>query len=156
AGAPVGRLCDTQRGDGFPEGAGGLPPIDTYPTGGAPGVGIPGGLIPINSSTTQTGDIDKTYANGPDFAKYDSEGASLTLEAPLSDMMTLKSITGYRHIHWNIGIPLDGSPDHGNFLTVVDKQQQTQFSQELQVIGKAFDSRLSYVGGLYYFYEEGF
>lgn len=157
AGIPIGRLCDTRRGAGFPEDPGaGLPPIWSYNTGGAPGQGVAGGLIPINPSTTQTGDIDTTYANGPNFAKYDVFGASLILEDRLSEAMTLKSISGYRHIHWNIGIPLDGSPDHGNFLEVVDKQRQQQASEELQVIGNMDEGRLSYVAGLYYFYEDGF
>ena len=74
----------------------------------------------------------------------------------LNDNTTLKSITGYRHITWSIGIDLDGSADHGNLLTVTDKQQQQQFTQELQLVGTAFDSRLNYVAGLYYFYENGF
>ncbi len=147
SGINFSRLCDTPRATNWPIGPHGLPPITDYPVGS---------LIPISPETTQTGDIDTTYANGPNFAKYDVAGASLTLEQKLSDAMTLKSITGYRHIHWNIGIPLDGSPNHGNFLSVVDKQRQDQFSQELQIIGNAFNNRLTYVGGLYYFYEEGF
>src|SRR5262249_22412944 len=60
AGIPLGPLCTTPRAAGYPTGSSGLPAISDYPVGS---------LIPIDSSTTQTGDIDKTYANGPDFAK---------------------------------------------------------------------------------------
>ena len=81
---------------------------------------------------------------------------SLTLEQRLNDNTTFKSITGYRHITWNIGIDLDGSADHGILLTVIDKQRQQQFSEEVQLIGTLANSRLSYVLGLYYFYEDGF
>ncbi len=117
-------------------------------------------LVPISPETTQaqlvTGSIDTTYANGPNYAKFDSEGAGITLTYDLGSDMTLKSISGYRHITWNIGVDLDGAADHGNLLTVTDKQQQQQFTQELQLVGTAFDSRLSYVAGLFYFYEDGF
>ncbi len=148
AGATIGQLCSLPRANGWPPGPG-LPPLDTEPN-----------LVPINPQTTQaqlaTGSIDTTYANGINYAKYDSEGASVTLTDNLGNDMTLKSITSYRHITWNIGEDLDGSADHGDLLEVSDKQQQQQFTEELQVVGTAFDSRLSYVGGLYYFYENGF
>ncbi|MEI9885889.1 MAG: TonB-dependent receptor [Rhizomicrobium sp.] len=149
AGATIGHLCDAPRATGWPITPGGLPPLNTLPN-----------LVPISPETTQahlvTGDIDTTYANGPNYAKFDSEGAGVTFTYQLAPDMTLKSITGYRHITWNIGIDLDGAADHGNLLEVTDKQQQQQFTQELQLIGTAFDSRLSYVAGLFYFYEDGF
>jgi iron complex outermembrane receptor protein len=137
-----------------------LPRATGWHNGAPVGPGLPmlhnSNLLPIDPSTTQTGNIDTTYANGPNYAKFDSEGVGLTSAWVLNDSMTLKSITGYRHITWSIGIDLDGSADHGNLLTVTDKQQQQQFSEELQLIGTAMDSRLNYVAGLYYFYENGF
>jgi iron complex outermembrane receptor protein len=140
--APV---CTTPRMTGGFQQLPGLPALSTEPT-----------LLPISPATTQTGNIDTTYANGPNYAKFDSEGIGITENWVLDDSLSLKSITGYRHITWSIGIDLDGSADHGNFLTVTDKQQQQQFSQELQAIGTAFDSRLNYVAGLYFFYENGY
>jgi iron complex outermembrane receptor protein len=145
-----GQLCYLPRADGWnsktntPAGPG-LPALVNSPN-----------LVPIDPSTTQTGNIDTTYANGPNYAKYDTEGFGLTGSYVLNDNMTLKSITGYRHITWSIGIDLDGSADHGNLLTVTDKQQQQQFTQEFQLVGTAMDSRLNYVAGFYYFYENGF
>ena len=136
-------LCTLPRMTGFPAGPG-LAPIHGS------------NLLPISPATTQTGNIDTTYANGPNYAKYDTEGIGVTLSSNITPDMTVKSITGYRHITWNIGIDLDGSANHGQFLTVTDQQQQQQFSQEFQLIGNAVDGRLNYVAGLFFFYEDGY
>ncbi len=142
---PIGQLCNLPRADGWPS-SGGLMPLNT------PGIN----WLPINPSTTQTGNIDTTYASGPNFAKFDAEGVGVTLQYDLNDNLTLKSITGYRHINWHIGTNLDGAPNNGLFLNVTDKQRQQQFSEELQAVGTAFGERLHWVAGLYYFYEDGF
>lgn len=101
-----------------------------------------------------TGDIDTTYADGPDFARNDVFGFSLTGVYDLFEGVQLKSITGYRQIKWNIGTDLDGSPE--TFQEVTDAQHQWQVSQEFQLLGKALDNKLNYVGGLYYFNEAGY
>src|SRR6185312_5156675 len=101
-----------------------------------------------------TGNIDTTYGNGPDFARNDVFGFSLTGVYNLTDALTLKSITGYRQIKWNIGTDLDGTPE--TLQEVTDAQHQWQVSQEFQLLGKALDNRLNYVGGLYYFKEAGY
>jgi iron complex outermembrane recepter protein len=105
-------------------------------------------------SASQTGDIDTTYASGPDFARNDVFGFSATAEYDLFDNLTLKSITAYRQIAWRIGTDLDGTPE--TLQEVSDAQHQFQVSQEFQVNGKALDNRLNYVGGLYYFREKGY
>ncbi len=105
-------------------------------------------------ANTNTGSKDKTFANGPSFAKYDNWGASFTIDWDIRDDMTLKSITGYRGIDWQVGTDLDGMPE--SIQEVTDHQEQDQWSQEFQLTGKAFDDRLDYVLGLYYFTEEGF
>ena len=135
AGVPIGQLCSLPRADGFPS-SGGLLPLDT------PGIN----WLPISPATTQTGNIDTTYASGPNFAKFDSAGVGLTLDYQLTDNVTLKSITGYRDILWNIGTNLDGSPSNGSFLNVTDKQHQSQFSEELQAIGNCL-RRKAELGG---------
>jgi iron complex outermembrane receptor protein len=141
-------LCTLPRSNGWPPGTQGLPAINQ----GGNILNLP----PISPATTQTGNIDTTYASGPNFAKYDTEGFALTLSYELGDNMTAKSITGYRHITWNIGTNLDGSPANGEFLSVTDKQQQQQVSEELQLLGNLFDAKLNYVLGLYFFHEDGF
>jgi iron complex outermembrane recepter protein len=105
-------------------------------------------------AATNTGNIDTTYANGPDFARLDGFGGSVTAAYSVSDDMTLKSITGYRQTTWLIGTDLDGTPE--TLQEVTDHQHQWQVSQEFQLSGKAFDNALNYVGGLYYFEEAGY
>ena len=105
-------------------------------------------------AATQTGNIDTTYASGPNFARNDVFGGSATALYHLSSDLDLKSITGYRQIKWNIGTDLDGTPE--TFQEVTDAQHQWQVSQEFQLLGKALDNNLNYVGGLYYFKEAGY
>ncbi|MGH8138346.1 MAG: TonB-dependent receptor [Steroidobacteraceae bacterium] len=105
-------------------------------------------------AATDTGNIDTTYGNGPDFARNDVFGFSLTGVYDLTDTLTLKSISGYRQIKWNIGTDLDGTPE--TLQEVTDAQHQWQVSQEFQLLGKALDNKLNYVGGLYYFKESGY
>ncbi len=107
-----------------------------------------------NLANTQTGSIDTTYASGPNFAKSDAYGGSITLDWALSDNMKLKSITGWREITWNIGTDLDGLAE--SMQEVTDTQEQHQISQEFQLNGKAFGDRLDFAAGLYYFTESGF
>ena len=103
---------------------------------------------------TNTGNIDTTYANGQNFDKLDSYGASLTADWTLSSALTLRSITGWRRLHWTSGLDADGSPI--DFFELSFAEGQHQLSQELQLIGDLLDSRLKLVGGLYYFNEGGY
>ncbi len=106
-------------------------------------------------ANTNTGNKDSTYASGvPSFAHSDAYGGSLTFDYQITDDMKFKSITGWREITWNIGTHLDGTPE--SMQEVTDSQQQRQLSQEFQLNGKAFDGRLNYSTGLYYFTEAGY
>lgn len=105
-------------------------------------------------ANTQTGNVDTTFANGANFARYNAYGGSVTLDWTLGDNMELKSITGWRKIKWDVGTDLDGTPESQQEVT--DEQKQKQISQELQLNGKAFDDRLDYTLGLYYFTESGY
>jgi iron complex outermembrane recepter protein len=100
-----------------------------------------------------TSDIDTSYANGNNYSNLKAYGGALTLEYDLSDTVTLKSISAYRELHWNVGMDLDGSPL--NFLHTSFTMNQWQFSQELQLLGSAMDKKLNYVLGAYYFKEAG-
>jgi iron complex outermembrane recepter protein len=124
-----------------------------------PGTAYMGGPNPYiywSNAAVNTGDINTTYAaDGPDFARYDLYGDSITAVYDLTDTMTLKSITAYREITWDIGTSLQGSPGDG-MQSVTDAQHQWQLSEEIQLLGKAFDNRLNYVAGLYYFNERGY
>jgi iron complex outermembrane recepter protein len=127
----------------------------------APGASVGSLLFPGQTpriywdfANTQTGNKDTTYSNGPSFAKSDAFGASVTLDWSLANDMKLKSISAWREINWNIGTDLDGDPE--SMQEVTDGQKQHQISQEFQLNGKAFDNRLDYVAGLYYFEEGGY
>jgi len=102
----------------------------------------------------QTGNIDTTYANGPDFANNDYFGFSLTGQHQFTDDLSLKSISGYRQIAWRTGTDLDGTPE--TLQEVTDHQHQWQVSQEFQLNGKSFNDALNWVTGLYYFEEAGY
>ncbi len=161
-GTGVGGLCGP-RAQGLGLAPGGAPlggagyvggPVPYTPGGVAGNPSGPNPRIYWNFANTQTGDIDKTYATGPSFAKYDAWGASITLDWNISDSMAFKSITGARGIDWKVGVDLDGLPE--TIQEVTDHQAQQQFSQEFQLTGKAFGDNLDYVAGLYYFQEQGF
>lgn len=121
---------------------------------GIPYLGSSSPRLYFDYAATDTGSLDTTYANGPDFARLDSFGTSVTAAYNLSDTETFKSISGYRQITWLIGTDLDGTPE--TLQEVSDHQHQWQVSQEFQLSGKELDGRLNYVGGLYYFEESGF
>jgi iron complex outermembrane recepter protein len=121
---------------------------------GLPYSGSSSPRIWFDYANANTGSIDTTYASGPDFARFDNFGGSVTVVHELNDSMSLKSITGYRQIKWDIGTDLDGTPE--TLQEVTDQQHQWQVSQEFQLTGHAFDGRLNYVTGLYYFEEAGY
>lgn len=76
---------------------------------------------------------------------------TIAVETPLG---TLKSITAHREFESTFYSDLDFTPYvifHNNNVPY----DQKQFSQEIQLVGDAFDGRLSYVFGYYYFKETG-
>lgn len=100
-----------------------------------------------------TGDPNRTYANGNNFSRLKNWGFTLNGELDLTSNIVLRSITGYRETHWLSGLDIDGSPL--NILHASFDQDQRQFSQEFQFVGSAFDDRLKFVTGLYFFNEKG-
>jgi len=110
-------------------------------------------LLPYDSRFI-TNDPDTSYANGNNFSHLTNWGLTLNAQLDLNNDLTLKSITGFRHSRWLSGLDGDGSPL--NMSTYSFDQRQHQISQELQLIGKALDSKLNYVAGAYFFKESGF
>ncbi len=98
-------------------------------------------------------DKDKSYATGNSFSNLKNWGLSGIVDYDLSDTVALKSITAYRQLDWSAGLDADGSPL--NFLQLSFTMHQWQFSQEVQLLGKALDNKLNYVLGGYYFKEAG-
>lgn len=97
-------------------------------------------------------DKDRNFATGSSFSKTRSYGFTGTLEQDVTDGITIKSITGYRNLTFSSGIDADASP-----LQILEPSytaKQDQFSEELQIAGHAFDRKLNYVFGAYYFQEK--
>jgi iron complex outermembrane receptor protein len=141
----------------------GLPPATALICGPRGVVGTPLWQANLNPATTRllygsavthTGNIDTTYANGQNFDKLDSYGAAITVDWDVNSTFKFRSITGSRRLHWTSGLDADGSPI--DFFELSFAEGQHQFSQELQLIGDLFDSKLKLVAGLYYFDEGGY
>ncbi len=106
-------------------------------------------------------DYGDAFLTDSDFTSYSNElnvnnvdlwGVGLTVDWDFGDW-ALKSITSYRDMDVLSGVDPDGS-----IYTVINQQDemtQDQFSQEFQFSGLAFDQRLNWVTGLYYFEEDG-
>ncbi|WP_339913335.1 TonB-dependent receptor [uncultured Brevundimonas sp.] len=102
------------------------------------------GLYP--ATTTDPFQVDADYN---DLANLDTFGVSLTGEWVLSDTLTAKSITAYRTMDYITHLDLDATPMP--FFGIYDDEQQSQFSQELQLTYAG--ERWNVVGGLFYFDE---
>lgn len=71
----------------------------------------------------------------------------------LSDNLTLKNIFGYRKVRRDMVQDYDGIPA---FLITPNQFSRTEnISEELQLQGNAFDNRLTFIVGGYYFEEKG-
>jgi len=97
------------------------------------------------------GDLDQTFATGPNGTEIDNFGASLTLEYK-TDFADFKSITAYRDTTGQFARDADGSPLAVTHTNNFDYDHE-QFSQELQVTGET--GALKWVLGGYYFNETG-
>ena len=86
----------------------------------------------------------------------DQQGASLTATWNVANV-TLKSITAWRELSNTLLLDADGQDTCFGLalpcLHLFQDQRQHQFSEELQLQGKAFDERLTYILGTYYFEE---
>ena len=77
----------------------------------------------------------------------------------LGERLTLKNVLGYRKISTQIGLEFDGSAlktrSGDPFFNALNDAHEHQISEELQLQGKLFEDRLSFVLGGYYFREKG-
>ncbi|MGE0386394.1 MAG: TonB-dependent receptor [Gammaproteobacteria bacterium] len=94
-----------------------------------------------------------TEINLPAFSKFEVWGISNTTTWDIGGV-TLKNIVGYRSILEDDRVDQDGSP-----IQVVESVSKvadfTQVSDEFQVLGKAWEDRVEWVTGVYYFREYG-
>ena len=80
-------------------------------------------------------------------------GVNNSISVELSDDLTLKNIFGYRRTRYH-----ESNDSEGSAIPLLDAFNVTninQFSNETQLQGKAFDNRLSFILGVYFFDQKG-
>lgn len=75
-------------------------------------------------------------------------GLAAHVSYKLSSDVTLRSITAYRENRVGLDLDLNNTG-----LALIVGTAGHQFTEELQIVGSAFDHRLNYVSGLFYFHE---
>ncbi|WP_186291411.1 TonB-dependent receptor [Nitrospirillum viridazoti] len=94
----------------------------------------------------------------PDDTRLDTFAATNITTVDVGDL-TFKNVLGYRQISADIGVEFDGSDLKARnglpFFNALNIAREHQVSEELQMQGKGFGDRLTYVVGGYYFREEG-
>ncbi len=124
-----------------------------------PAGGLSPAYQPITDSFTSRLKETRTPTGGGKYAYYlpdtntEVEGHNLTISYEINDNLSLKSITGYRNLDDDSSMNFAQSFGNTGSLEVSTLTDDDQFSQELQLVGTA--KRLSYVGGLYYYKEDG-
>lgn len=93
-----------------------------------------------------------TFYGGRSQSDFDIFGSALTLTVDLGPV-EIKSITAYREVDSNFARDSLSSP----FIAAdtIDRYDQNQFTQELQLVGDLLDGRIDYVAGVFYLAEEG-
>ncbi|MCC7410582.1 MAG: TonB-dependent receptor [Gammaproteobacteria bacterium] len=92
-----------------------------------------------------------TFADGSNIMEHDIWGVSAVLNWDPGPV-AVKSTTAYRNLDQIIGIDPDGSPEQ--MIDEVDRIDQEQISQELQLSGLLLGDRLKWVGGFYFMNEK--
>lgn len=96
---------------------------------------------------------ERTSSTAPSFSESDLWAANLNIDWAFSDNVTLRSITAYRDLSATFGRDGDHSPHTISQFT--DVLEQEQFTQEFQLLGTAFEDKLNWIVGAYYFKESG-
>lgn len=84
-------------------------------------------------------------------------GHNLTLNWEISDKLAIKSITGYRELDsefFHDGTPTVGILGSNSASRSIFQTKFEQLTQEFQFLGNAFDGRLDYVAGLYFYQDD--
>ncbi len=107
------------------------------------------GQEPLTTATALSGGPYQVKGTAPSYDNVDSWGVSLTADWDIGGA-ALKSITSYRDLQSGFSSP--GQPIFANLNLL----EQSQFSQELQLTGSAFDDRLDWLLGAFYFTEDAY
>ncbi len=106
-----------------------------------------------NQRYIDDGSKDTNFGTDPSYQNLDVWGTALTIDWDITDNLQLKSITSYRTFEGEFSVDQDGGPQRVSWL--IDIYEQDQFTQELQLLGSAFDNKLDWILGVYYFEEDG-
>lgn len=89
----------------------------------------------------------------PSFVGIENWGITNQVSAEISDNITIRNIASYRHIDTQYDTDYAG----GNYFITspYSRQNLSQFTEELQLLGKSFSNRLDWVVGAFYFHEKG-
>jgi len=107
--------------------------------------------IPNCYDSRYIGADGKDEGTAPAFSRNELLGYSLTLAYDLNEVLTLKSITGLRHLDSEFARDGDHSPNR--ISQFYDDLEQDQFTQELQLLGS--HERLDWILGAYWSSEDG-
>ncbi len=112
--------------------------------------GLPAGSV--IDDRWNSGDIYRSSGTGSSFDKNESGGVHITVDWSINDNLTLKSISAYRKMDADVAVDMDHTPF--SIVETNQRQEQDQFSQELQLSGTTFEGKLNWLLGAYYFSEE--
>jgi iron complex outermembrane recepter protein len=129
-----------------------------------PGSPIASPIAQYNRSIARlAGGDDLTVAMGSDtsrqnglggaFSNLENWGITNRTVLTINDNLQLKNIFGYRKIDFTRLQDLDGVETF--FINSIQDTHVEQYSEELQLQGSAFDERLNFTAGAYYFRESG-
>ena len=109
-------------------------------------------LEPPTTPLTQEifGDFSRVAINYPNFQEQESWGTSLDVDAGLSEIWSLKSLTAYRENFFDARVDSDGSEI--DILHSLFVEDQSQFSQEFNLVRKT--DRSSLLLGAFYMDED--
>jgi len=96
---------------------------------------------------------DHNAGTAPAKSESDFKASNLNIAWDLNENITLKSITAWRDLDAEFARDGDHSPHR--ISQFHDTLEQTQLTQELQLLGSNMDSKLNWILGLYYFDEDG-
>lgn len=98
--------------------------------------------------------LGQNTGTDPTFSDHDIFGVSATIDWSIGENLALKSITALRDVDSSWAHDGDNTP---YFLSWVRDEiyEQTQISQELQLLGTSFNERLDWIVGAFYFTEDG-
>ncbi|EEF24512.1 conserved hypothetical protein, partial [Ricinus communis] len=116
------------------------------------GAGAIGRLLGPTLNTLNGEDFHTVAGNYVGLEDVDTSDVANTTTYDFSGM-TLKNILGYRYVDSDVAFDYDGAP--ANYFQSRNFLRSYQFSDELQLLGKAFDDSVDWITGLYYFNEFG-